>query len=76
MLEREVAIEKAELAHETETAAKLFTTYHLSAELAGVVPDLKELTKGDDGKPANAKVSKYHAMTRSEIYLDEKVWCE
>ena len=49
MLEREVAIEKAELAHATETAAKLFTTYHLSAELAGVVPDLKELTKDDDG---------------------------
>ena len=49
MLEREVAIEKAELAHETETAAKLFTTYHLSAELAGVVPDLKDLTKDDDG---------------------------
>ena len=49
MLEREVAIEKAELARETEIAAKLFATYHMSAELAGVVPDLKELTKDDDG---------------------------
>ena len=75
-LEREVAIEKEKLARETETADKLFTTYHLSAEIAGVLPDLKELTKDEDGKPEKAKVSAYHAMTRAEVEADEKVHCE
>ena len=40
------------------------------------MPDLKELTKGDDGDAAKAKVSPYHAMTRDEIEDDEKVRCE
>ena len=70
-LEREVAIDKEKLARETETADKLFTTYHLSAEIAGVLPDLKELTKHEDDKPEKAKVSAYHAMTRAEVEEDE-----
>ena len=74
-LQRELLVAKAELDYETKTAEKLFATYHLSAEIAGVLPDLKELTKDDDAEPEKAKVSKYHAMTRDEIAEDEKVRC-
>ena len=75
-LERDVAIEKEKLAREMESADKLFTTYQLSAEIAGVVPDLKELTKDEDGEAAKPKLSAYHAMTRAEVDEDEKVHCE
>ena len=75
-LERDLLVAKAELEQETKTAEKLFATYHLSAEIAGVLPDLKELTKDDDGDSAKAKISPYHAMTRDEIEDEEKVHCE
>ena len=75
-LQRELNIAKAELERETDAAEKLFVTYHLSAEIAGVLPDLKELTKDENAEPENAQVSQYHAMTRKEADEDAQVRCE